>query len=250
MRGTKYLELLASPVLDEPRFDGKPEYSSHLVVHKDAVFSDMDSLRGARIAFNDAMSLSGYHICLIWLTEHGRSPDMFSEWLPSGGHELSAELVASGRADVAAIDVGVWMRLERDRPELLSELRILGGDCVLPTVPIQPFVSAGRLPDAMKTKLRQALLSLATPTLADRRVSVDADDVCCAEESKEVHASAGDDTAALRTLFLTGFVAVNDASFDRLRALLSQTSATTPHLVGGVGSGAYDTAPAGVARSG
>jgi len=72
-----------SLVFQEPRFAGKPEYSSHLVVHKDAVFSDMDSLRGARIAFNDAMSLSGYHICLIWLIEHGRSPDMFSEWLPS-----------------------------------------------------------------------------------------------------------------------------------------------------------------------
>ena len=54
-----------------------------------------------------------------------------------GGHEWSAEAVSSGQADVAAIDVGVWLRLQRDRPELVESLRVLDGDCTLPHVPIQ-----------------------------------------------------------------------------------------------------------------
>lgn len=143
-------------------FHGQPLYKSVLVVGATSPYNTGVSLRGARAAFNDNESLSGYHVLRYWLNSNGHGKKFFSHWTQSGGHERSAELVASNVVDVAAVDIGVWMRLQRDRPQLVSKLRVLTGkDCQLPNVPIQPFVAASRIPEGVRKRLQHALLSLA-----------------------------------------------------------------------------------------
>lgn len=259
MRGTAYLELLASPVLDAKEFGGRPVYTSHLVVQQDSSFIDAATLRSATVAYNDAMSLSGYHILHMWLSKLGEDTAFFGEWLASGGHEKSAELIAAGVADVAAIDVGVWLRLQRDRPELAKKLRVLGADCQLPHVPIQPFVAASRLAESTKAAIRGALLQLgagedmeatgaaaagsmdATTSVGDAGVSsgwlerhmeeckTDAVGGVIVTDGVGVHMDAG--ARSLRTMFMKGFTRVDDEFYDSLRAQLADVrvpAAETP----------------------
>jgi len=164
----KSLALLGAPVLDCDEFRDAPLYKSVLVAPRH--YSLAADLRGTTAAFNDDVSLSGYHVLREWLAREVPSlmPDapasaFFSRWVRTGGHVLSLGALQAGRADCAAIDVLVWLRTCATQPELCEGLHVLD-DAVLATSASQPFVAGKHVPRATRERLSKALCALHLPS--------------------------------------------------------------------------------------
>ena len=84
------IELLAAPVVQGKRYDGKPLYYSDVVVRRDSVYDSFDALQGSRWAFNEEASHSGYNIVSYSLLTRGKTFDSFGSMLKTGSHLASA----------------------------------------------------------------------------------------------------------------------------------------------------------------
>lgn len=82
-------------------------------------------LNGRRLAYNVADSMSGYMSLERDLQAQGAGLGIFSERIISGGHRSSIRMVASGAADVAAVDCKTWaLALQHEPPA--RELAVAG----------------------------------------------------------------------------------------------------------------------------
>ncbi|QND53542.1 PhnD/SsuA/transferrin family substrate-binding protein [Phyllobacterium sp. 628] len=85
----------------------------------------IDHMRRKRLAFNSHDSMSGYLGIKRDLESKGESLSLFASLVETGGHRMSVEAVASGRADVAAIDCKSWALAQR-YDEAASALIVVG----------------------------------------------------------------------------------------------------------------------------
>jgi ABC-type phosphate/phosphonate transport system substrate-binding protein len=76
----------------------------------------VELLRGKRLAYNSADSMSGILGLTRDLEVKGETLDVFAERVESGGHRASVIAVEEGRADVAAIDCRSWDLAQRFEP--------------------------------------------------------------------------------------------------------------------------------------
>lgn len=180
----------AAPVYDDPRNEGRPVYHAEVVVRRGTRAASLADLRGARFAFNDDCSLSGYFSVLETLAELGAGPPFFSRMIGSGSHLRSLEMITAGEADCAAIDAFA-LRVARaaghPAAEAVATIETLGPFAV------QPVVVRASLPEGDKRAVREALLQL--------------------HERNE---------GRLRAVGLCCFAAVDDGHYDRQRRLLSR----------------------------
>jgi len=157
------VEALAAPVLADPRFGGRPLYSSEVVVAAGSGFRSLEDLRGRRWAVNEPSSWSGYWVTL---REVG-SWDYFGEVVQAGFHQRALRMVADGEVDGSAVDCHV-LAVELDRhPELAAGIRVVG---TLGPAPSQPVVVRSALDPELKAQLRRRLLELSGHVLAEHRV--------------------------------------------------------------------------------
>lgn len=143
------VELLPLPVPSDARAAGQPVYFADVVVRAESQVRTFADLRGARWAFNDRNSKSG------WFSMAERcapeSPEaFFGELIASGSHLRSLDLVTSGAADAAAIDSNV-LRMQR------TALRVLES---WGPFPIQPAIIRASLPEETKRRVAAALLTI------------------------------------------------------------------------------------------
>lgn len=85
-------------------------YRSAFVVRADDPRSTLAAFEGARLAWNDDLSQSG------WAgpqTHLARLGIRLAPALRTGGHKLSAIAVSEGRADIAALDAVTWRLIQR-----------------------------------------------------------------------------------------------------------------------------------------
>ena len=151
------LELLAAPVPAAPRYHDRPIYFSDVIVRRESNFMRFEDLRGARWAFNDPGSFSGYALLRAQLADLGEAGYFCGALAESGGHMRSLALVAGGGADAAAID-SLVLDLARARdPELAAQVRVVAA---LGPSPIPPAVAGRHVPAALRERLRNALLGL------------------------------------------------------------------------------------------
>lgn len=156
------VELLGTPHFAVDGWQG-PNYASALIVRADfeadnlQAFSDegSSSAANARFAFNSSNSLSGYR-CVTPLT--GRPEAFFGELIKSGGHRYSADMVADGRADIAAIDALCWHLYRQIQPENADKLRVLQWTPFLPGL---PYITKLYWTDDELQRLRDALAKAA-----------------------------------------------------------------------------------------
>ncbi|MDO6415023.1 PhnD/SsuA/transferrin family substrate-binding protein [Sphingomonas sp. BIUV-7] len=159
------------PYVATPRYrvagcDGST-YRSRIVVRIDDPADALIALRDRRAALNESSSNSGMNLfraAVAPLADGGR---FFSELIATGSHVASARLVATGGADVAAIDAVSFAHLERDEPETARRLRTIGWTIASPGLPLvtSPATTAREL-----AALREALAAVATdPALAEAR---------------------------------------------------------------------------------
>jgi len=160
---------LVAPVVDEPRYGGRPVYFSDVVVRDDHPARSFADLRGSSWCYNEPNSHSGYLTVLHHLARMGETPSYFSRFDPVGFHTTSLKLVADGTYDASAIDSHV-LTLEQTRG-----LRVIGS---IGPSPIQPVVAAAHLAEETRNAIAAALISM--KPFADARVAkyvrvVDAD---------------------------------------------------------------------------
>lgn len=156
---------IVAPVVDEPRYRGRPVYFSDVVVAADHPARSFADLRGAAWCYNEPNSHSGYLTVLHRLARMGESPSFFSRFDPVGFHAKSMELVAEGVYDASAIDSHV---LALVRP---PGLRVI--DSIGPS-PIQPIVAAAHISGRTREAIADALVSMhehALESLAAAHVS-------------------------------------------------------------------------------
>ena len=109
-------------------------YRSVLMVRADDGRALAD-FHGACLAYNEALSQSGWAAPSLYLRGHGVRPGALLE---TGAHANSARAVADGRADIAGIDALTWQLLTEYRPDLTGRLRVL--DQTEPT-PALPYIT-------------------------------------------------------------------------------------------------------------
>jgi phosphonate transport system substrate-binding protein len=147
------VEAIAAPVLADPRFEGRPLYSSEVVVRAGSAHTSLDDLRGARWAYNEPSSWSGYWVTLARVGSWA----YFGEVVAAGSHQRALRMVAGGEVDGSAIDSQVLAVELRDHPELAERVRVV--DMLGPS-PIQPVVVRAGLDPCLKQAVRARLLSL------------------------------------------------------------------------------------------
>ncbi len=118
-------------------------YCSVLVARAQDPRDQPAAFNGAAFAYNEALSQSG------WAAPQNLAASMgfyFRPALASGGHKLSAQAVAEGRADIAAIDAVTWEMLRRWEP-FAGGLKVVGRTPPTPGLPLitAPHQDAGLL---------------------------------------------------------------------------------------------------------
>ncbi|CUI01827.1 phosphate/phosphite/phosphonate ABC transporter substrate-binding protein [Leisingera aquaemixtae] len=132
------VELVGTPDYGLP---GCPpgHYNSVFVARKEDAGQPLGSFAGRRFAYNEALSQSGWAAPMVHLHDRSILPGALVD---TGGHRLSAEAVAEGRADFAALDALTWemvrefdgfaaglTEIERTEPTPgLPYITALGGD--------------------------------------------------------------------------------------------------------------------------
>lgn len=111
------------------------QYRSVLVVRSDDPREGLEAFDGAMMAYNEALSQSGYAAPL---AEAARRGIRFRLGAATGAHALSARAVAEGRADIAALDAVTWAVLS-ENGLAPPGLRVIDRT---PPTPALPYIAA------------------------------------------------------------------------------------------------------------
>ncbi len=113
----------------------------------------LDRLRGARLAYNGADSMSGILALTRDLEAAGVGLDIFAARVETGAHRASILAVAEGQADVCAVDCRSWRLAQR------FESRASGVEAVGWTARRKglPFITSRNTPPDVAARLRAAL---------------------------------------------------------------------------------------------
>ena len=126
--------------------------------------------RGAAAALNAWDSNSGMNLFRAAIAPIAGGTPFFRAVLVTGSHEGSAEAVAEGRADLAAIDCVSFALLQLGRARLIERLAVIAESPLSPTL---PFIMSARLGAATRTAVRQALAAaLVDPELREARATL------------------------------------------------------------------------------
>ena len=151
--------VIAAPV---PVGESGARYRSVFVVGAGSRFGRLEETFGGRFAFNAKGSHSGWN--MPWAHLRARGGWYSEEVGPFGPHQLAAAAVASGAADVAALDSLVWALLERHDPGLAGKLRVIERTADQPS---PPLVGSAALGEVERLRVQKALMALPAELLAD-----------------------------------------------------------------------------------
>jgi ABC-type phosphate/phosphonate transport system substrate-binding protein len=133
--------LIAAPVPSLHGFDGQARYWSDLVVRADSAFRAVPDTFGKRIALTVPDSQSGCIAALTYFMSANMSANaelpLFAEVIAPTITPLGAlTAVISGTADIAPIDSYAHELLREYRPDLTSQVRIVGQTVATPIPPL------------------------------------------------------------------------------------------------------------------
>ena len=149
----EHFTVVGAPCYRVPGCAG-PLHRSFIVVRRTSPVNELEALRGGRFAINEPGSNSGMNLPRLLFAPLARDGRFFASTVVTGGHAASAELVAAGGADAAAIDCVTFALLARYRPLAVAGLRIIAETA--PT-PAPPLVTARFAAPELVATLRAAL---------------------------------------------------------------------------------------------
>jgi ABC-type phosphate/phosphonate transport system substrate-binding protein len=131
-------------------------YRSVFVARKDDPRRTLPHFDGARFAYNEALSQSG------WAAPQTQAAKLGIHLPPAvqtGGHRLSAKAVAEGRADIAALDAVTHAMMQGHDPEA-DALRVVAHTDPTPGLPY--ITVTGRDPGPIFDAVTEAIVALTT----------------------------------------------------------------------------------------
>ncbi|HEY3597229.1 MAG TPA: PhnD/SsuA/transferrin family substrate-binding protein [Paraburkholderia sp.] len=149
----EHVQLIATPCFDAPGCDGA-DYSSVLVTRADAPFDTLERCRGARAAFNQNDSNSGFNAFRHAVAPLAHRGTFFGATLCTGSHAGSLQAIAENRADVAAIDCVTMAFVRDERPTLARNIKEIGWTSASPGLPL---IASNDVPAETVLALRSAL---------------------------------------------------------------------------------------------
>ncbi|MEP9404101.1 phosphate/phosphite/phosphonate ABC transporter substrate-binding protein [Sphingomonas silueang] len=186
------LRLLGHPVYAGTATPGT--HRSRIVVRRDDPARALADLRGRRVAINDAGSNTGMALLRDRIAPLAGGAPFFAPVIETGAHARSAEVVAGGRADVAAIDEVTFAALARFAPDVTGALRTLDWSAPAAT---PAFVTAATTPPEVVARLRSGLdRVLADPVLAEARAVLGLTGIVPSRADLRAHVARQDAAAA------------------------------------------------------
>ncbi len=146
------VELVATPIQDLPCEPGF--YFSEIVARANDHRADPEEFDGARLAFNDRYSQSGWAAPLRWAAQNGIG---FGKVSLTGSHAASSRAVAEGRADLAALDALTWKMIGRWDAHA-ADLRVVARTTPTPALPY--ICASGGDGDLIRRCLKDAIAEL------------------------------------------------------------------------------------------
>ncbi|MGQ4878290.1 phosphonate ABC transporter substrate-binding protein [Billgrantia sp. LNSP4103-1] len=150
-------EIFAQTVPD----NGEPGYWSLLIVHKDSPLESVEDVlaNASELTFGngDPNSTSGFLVPSYYVfAQNGvEASEIFKRTLNSN-HETNALSVANRQVDVATFNTESMERLELAHPDKAEQLKVIWQS---PLIPSDPLVWREDLPESMKTRLRDFIMS-------------------------------------------------------------------------------------------
>jgi len=151
------VRLLAGPVMKAPRYEGKPQYFSDIIVAKNSPFHSFSDLRGHVYVFNDELSNSGYNMPRYYMAKHGYTHGFFKRILRSGSHENSVRMVATGQADASAVDSMVLDYMFAKDSKYASKVRVIES---IGPAPVVPLVISTKIDEKTYQRLQDVILNM------------------------------------------------------------------------------------------
>lgn len=121
--------------------DTEPGTYYSLFVVRNADTAPLTSYTDKILAYNEPVSHSGWAAPHIWAQDHGLQ---WGKSLQTRAHSASAQAVAEGRADIAAIDAQTWRNIQR-WGQVASALKVIGRT---PCSPGISYITAGQVDPA------------------------------------------------------------------------------------------------------
>lgn len=148
------VNLVGTPDYDLPDCPAG-HYYSVIVVRKTDPRTALKDFENPIFAFNEEISQSGFAAPLNHAAAQGVR---FDNRIQSFGHAISAKMVATGQADIAALDAVTWTFVDR-YDEFAKDLRVL--EITAPPTPVLPFItSTNHDPDLIFGAIEQAIKQL------------------------------------------------------------------------------------------
>jgi phosphate/phosphite/phosphonate ABC transporter binding protein len=179
--------------------EGAPKYLGYIVTRAGSPVTRLEDLAGKRFAFVDTGSASGYLFPRALLHEHGIEPERdFAAVAYAGSHPTVVEWVMQGKVDAGAISSTTFAHMKGEA--IANRLTIVGKT---DWIPFDAFVAHPSLPAPVADQIRETLLGLSVRTAEGRQV-----------------------LTGITTN--SGFVAVDDAHYDSVRAAAKRLASGKP----------------------
>lgn len=134
-------------------------YYSVFVARKDSGATALSAFDGRAFAYNDSLSQSGWAGPLIHMQDAGMLPGSL---VATGSHQGSAQAVAEGRADFAALDILSWQMMQ-EYDDFAADLMVVDRT---PATPGLPYITAlGHDPAVLFNAIADAISVLDEQTL-------------------------------------------------------------------------------------
>lgn len=132
---------------------GPGEYCSYFIARVDDPRDTLAAFDGVALAYNDALSQSG------WAAPQNHAASLgvnLRAGLETGGHRLTAQAIAQGQADFGAVDAVTWRHMQRVDPRVQA-LRVVAQTPPTPGLPLitAQGSKAAKLFDVVSQSIRQ-----------------------------------------------------------------------------------------------
>lgn len=147
----------AQVILTAVNNKGEATYRSQFIVREDSDIKTFEDIKGKKVAFVDPSSTSGYLFPGAHLITEGIDIEKDIEYIYSGGHDKSLQLLLNKDVDVASTFVDVRERYSDEFPTAMDDVRILGYTEYIPNISV---TTSGSMDVEMKEKIQEALLKI------------------------------------------------------------------------------------------
>lgn len=154
-----YLDEKDVRVLAVPEVNGKHSYRSYIITNKSFHIEDISDLEGREFAFTDRLSNSGTIYPSFLIINHFKSPpeDVLRKVYYTKSHDKSIFLVNKGVVEAAAVDSLIFEYIKRNRPEDVSNIRIIYKS---PEIISPPIVASASMEDGLFHRIQAILLNM------------------------------------------------------------------------------------------